>query len=76
MPRNLYRRIEVVLNVPDKRIKGHLIEWLNVHLSDNVKSRRLLPDGSWERVKAKEGELPLNSQEWLIQNRGTWHEKA
>ena len=76
MPRNLYRRIEVVLKVPDERIKRHLIEWLNVHLADNVKSRRLLSDGIWERVRPKEGEPLMNSQEWLIQNRGTWHEKA
>jgi polyphosphate kinase len=39
MRRNLYRRIECVFPVKDKKIKAELIELLNIQLKDNVKAR-------------------------------------
>ena len=75
MPRNLDRRVETLFPVPDKKIKQGIIKhMLEVHLADSVKARRLLPDGTYERVKPKEGEQAINSQQWLIDNRGIWHE--
>ena len=74
MPRNLYRRVETLFPVEDENIKTAIRdEILNIHLGDNVKARRMLPDGSYERVKPAENEKPLNSQEWMIKNRGVWH---
>ena len=74
MPRNLYRRVETLFPVEDEIIKMSIRdEILNIHLRDNVKARRMLPDGSYERVKPAENEEPLNSQEWMIKNRGVWH---
>jgi len=74
MTRNLDRRVEVLFPVRDARIRQAVIkDILEVHLRDNVKARELLPDGSWKRVVPKEGEAPLNSQEWLLANRGIWH---
>ena len=74
MPRNLYRRVETLFPIDEEKIKKSLRDdILNVHLRDNVKSRRMLPDGNYERVIPVEGEEKLNSQEWLIKNRGNWH---
>ena len=74
MPRNLYRRVETLFPVEDEIIKTSIRdEILNIHLRDNVKARRMLPDGSYKRVKPAENEDPLNSQEWMINNRGVWH---
>ncbi|MCD6425495.1 MAG: polyphosphate kinase 1 [Anaerolineales bacterium] len=74
MPRNLYRRVETLFPVEDENIKSAIRdEILNVHLGDNVKARRMLPDGSYERVLPAENEKLLNSQEWMIKNRGVWH---
>ncbi|HDD62653.1 MAG TPA: polyphosphate kinase 1 [Chloroflexi bacterium] len=74
MPRNLYRRVETLFPVEDESIKKAIRdEILNVHLGDNVKARRMLPDGSYERVMPAENEEPLDSQEWMIKNRGVWH---
>jgi polyphosphate kinase len=74
MPRNLYRRVELLFPVEDETIKTALREEiLNIHLKDNVKARRMLPDGSYERVKPEDNEEALNSQEWMIKNRGIWH---
>jgi polyphosphate kinase len=75
MPRNLYRRVETLFPVEDELILGSIRdEILNIHLKDNVKARRMLPDGTYEPVRPQEGEKPLNSQEWMIKNRGIWHQ--
>lgn len=74
MPRNLYRRVETLFPVEDVKIRTSIRdEILNIHLKDNVKARKMLPDGSYERVKPGENEGPLNSQEWMIKKRGIWH---
>jgi polyphosphate kinase len=77
MFRNLNERIEVLLSVPDPHLRHAILEYmLKIHLHDNVKARRLLPDGTYERVTPKEGEKVINSQAWLIQNRGIWNERS
>lgn len=75
MPRNLYRRVETLFPVEDEVLKGSIRDQiLKVHLDDNVKARKMLPDGRYERIVPEEGEAPLNSQEWLIEHRGIWHQ--
>jgi len=74
MPRNLERRVEVLFSVPDPAIKSSILKILDIHLKDNVKARRLLPDGTYEKVKPLLGEEIVDSQLWLINNRGAWHE--
>ena len=39
----------------------------------NVKARRLLPDGAYERVKPGAKEAEVNSQLLMIERRGAWH---
>jgi polyphosphate kinase len=75
MFRNLNERVEVLFSVPDSDVRKTILEnMLKIHLKDNVKARRLLPNGTYERVTPKHGETNINSQFWLIQNRGIWHE--
>jgi polyphosphate kinase len=63
MPRNFFRRIEVVFPVEDgvlrERIKRELLE---IPLADNVKARLLQPDGSYERPRVKRGARLRRSQ--------------
>jgi polyphosphate kinase len=67
MPRNFDRRVEVVAPVADARLKSYLKEQvLNVYLKDNVKARRLLPDGTYERVRVGDDEEEVNSQTSFI----------
>ena len=76
MFRNLNERIEVLLSVPDPYLRQAILEnMLKISLRDNVKARRLLPDGTYERVAVKQGEEVINSQVWLIKNRGIWNER-
>jgi polyphosphate kinase len=63
MPRNLNRRVEVVTPVHDARLRRHLKDVIMAaYLRDNVKARRLLPDGSYERIQPAEGEERFDSQ--------------
>jgi polyphosphate kinase len=74
MHRNLEKRVEVLFPVPDPLLRKLIIEKiLNIHLNDTVKTRELMRDGSWKRVKPIEGKEPINSQQWLIDHKGDWH---
>lgn len=65
MPRNLDRRVELLVPVEDKACRKYLIEILNTSLRDNVKSRRLFPDGQYVPVEFASGEVPIRSQDVL-----------
>jgi polyphosphate kinase len=74
MPRNLDRRVEQLFPVEDTSILETVRKQiLDVHLQDNVKARRLLPNGEYERVRPTDGAEPLNSQLWMVEHRGIWH---
>ncbi len=73
MPRNINRRVEVLFPVENKAMIDYLHnEVLKIGLADNVKGRRMQPDGSYERLKPGSKDTPLNSQEWLL----NWHQQA
>ncbi len=77
MYRNLNERIEVLFSIPDTKIKRSILNYiLKIHLHDNVKARILLSDGTYHKVIPKQGDEIINSQVWLIQNRGIWHEPS
>jgi polyphosphate kinase len=76
MPRNLDRRVEQLFPIEDPELRDSVYEQiLCVHLKDNMQARRLLADGTWERIKPQEGEPELNSQLWMIEHRGLWNEE-
>lgn len=67
MPRNFFKRIEVVFPIEDGRLRERIItQILGLQLADNVKARELLPDGTYRRVAPRPGEPRLNSQEELL----------
>lgn len=65
MPRNLDRRVELLVPVEDSAAKHKLLSILKVHLQDNVKARRLTADGTYERVQASSKTEKIRSQEVL-----------
>jgi polyphosphate kinase len=66
MPRNFDRRVEVVAPVNDARLRRYLKDMvLDAYLRDNVKARRLLPDGTYERLRPSEDEDAFNSQTYF-----------
>ncbi len=63
MPRNFYRRIEVIFPVEDGNLRERVIsELLALPLLDNLKARVMRPDGSYHRPRLKGGETPRRSQ--------------
>ena len=50
MPRNLDRRVEILFPVENKELKAKVRHVLDVQLSDNVKSRFLKSDGTYEKL--------------------------
>ena len=67
MPRNLNRRVEVLFPLEDpdllRRVRDGI---LAEYLLDNVKARRMMPDGSYKRVGRSDGHPAFNSQESLL----------
>jgi polyphosphate kinase len=66
MPRNLDRRIELLVPVVDNACKLRLLEILDVCFKDTVKARRLMPDGSHQLIKPAGRRRRLRSQEELF----------
>jgi polyphosphate kinase len=55
MPRNLDRRIEVVVPVDDPMLRDRLVGVLELNLADDTNAWELRPDGSWSQVPTTEG---------------------
>lgn len=49
---------------------------LGTHLKDNIKARLLLPNGRTERIYPQPEEEELDSQFWMLENRGNWDIKT
>ena len=63
MLRNIDRRVELLAPIEDPRLKKHLKEEvLDLCLRDNVKARRLLLNGNYQRVPCPDGNERVDSQ--------------
>lgn len=65
MPRNLERRVELMVPVLQKDIAQRLKKTLQCYFADNVKARTLLQDGTWQKVSTSSA--PYRVQEALYQ---------
>jgi polyphosphate kinase len=67
MRRNLSRRVEVLFPVRDPALVRHLRDVvLGTYLADNVRARRMRPDGGYDRVRPREGEVAVDAQAALL----------
>ena len=75
MPRNLDRRVELLFPVEDPHIRTMIRDRiLAIHLKDNVKARRMLPEGTYLPVERMPGEPEVESQRWMVSHRGVWND--
>ena len=65
MPRNLDRRVELLVPIQDTAAKRRLIGILDTYLKDNVKSAELQSDGTLLRSKPSAKKARLRSQDVL-----------
>lgn len=64
MPRNLERRVEIMFPVEDKDIIAKLKEYIQTQLSDTMKARLLLSDGTYKKIcELRPDSERINSQE-------------
>jgi polyphosphate kinase len=67
MQRNLDRRVEILFPIENVYLRDRIInDVLAIHLQDNVQTRRLLPDGHYERMHPTAEANALASQSWLL----------
>jgi polyphosphate kinase len=66
MPRNLYRRVELLAPVTDDALRDELEDVLDRAFADNTSSWGLRADGSWRRTEPG-GDEPRNLQRELMQ---------
>jgi len=64
MPRNLDRRVEVMFPIESKEIKKEMIQLLDIYFRDNVKSWKLGPDGSYQKLES-DPKKRFRAQEFL-----------
>jgi polyphosphate kinase len=62
MPRNLDRRIELLFPVESPETRQKVLSALEAMFQDNVKARRLQPDGSYKRRRPAKGEEAFRAQ--------------
>ena len=65
MTRNTVRRVEVAAPIYDEAIKKRIRGMINIMLSDNVKGRRMKPNGKYCKDEIT-GEA-INSQEYFFE---------
>lgn len=67
MPRNFFRRVEVMFPLESPELKKRVLhEIVPAYLRDNVRARILRPDGSYYRAQPGQGEAPYRVQEELL----------
>jgi len=76
MPRNFFRRIEVVFPVEDGVLRDWLLrEYLQVQLADNMKARLMQPDGNYVLPPPPPGTPHCDSQTEFV-NQATGHTRV
>ena len=67
MPRNLDRRVELLIPIESTSCKKVIIHALRTFISENVKGHVLQADGTYQRVPTKNEDDEIRSQEVLYQ---------
>jgi polyphosphate kinase len=62
MPRNFFRRIEILFPIEDGNLRERVIEILIMSLADNVKAKILQPDGTYKSTLSRKAGLSHRSQ--------------
>ena len=73
MPRNLDRRIEVLVPILDPELRSLIRDILETHLKDNVQAWRLREDGAYQRLTPGKDDEAVNAQDIMALRYGREH---
>jgi polyphosphate kinase len=65
MGRNLDRRVELMVPIEDRRLRGRLLKILETFFRDNTQAWKILPDGTSERLTPAKGSKAFSAQEYF-----------
>jgi len=65
MPRNLDRRVELLIPVQDEGAREDLRTILEAYFKDNTQAWALGSEGNWERLNPNDGEQPFSVQKYF-----------
>ncbi|MEQ8267841.1 MAG: RNA degradosome polyphosphate kinase [Parvibaculum sp.] len=69
MPRNLDRRVEVLVPILNPTVHDQVMDQIMVaNLKDNQQSYELQPDGSYRRIMVRQGDEPFNAHAYFMNN--------
>jgi len=66
MSRNLHKRVELMFQIKNNKLKQRLIDILNIYWNDNQNSWLLNSDGNYIKLEPKENEKKLSAQEYFL----------
>ena len=70
MQRNLDGRVEALFPIETERHRMRVLKILDLQLSDNLNAWELKPDGTYERIRATDGDAKVDSQAILLAEAG------